>query len=353
VARSWPGYVAPLVAAVLTLLLVWIQDVALQAAVAAGDSISPVMLLAGLLGLGSLFLVPALWSGALLASRPWFWALAAALAWLAVSLGISPALAVWPLAGYVAAGLAAGWALARRWRLDVALAVVTVALAPYTIWSFGASEPEKQFSLAVDQYIEARREMLEGTADPRQIELTLDAERRGYEQSLDLVLKVLPATFGLGLIGLAGVLLFCAGLAGRLLGMKVGLARLPRFGHWRLPFYLVWILVAGLGLVITRQAVLTAAGMNLALAVGTLLSLQGAAVQWELTGRTMGQGPRLIYLLVAGFLFLPLVLLGLADQWLDFRKLETSHPEGPPEDSDGADKGAPADDADEAGKGDR
>lgn len=94
--------------------------------------------------------------------------------------------------------------------------------------------------------------------------------------------------------------------------------------------------MAGLGLFITRQPTLAAAGLNLALAVGTLLSLQGAAVQWAVTGKTLGMIPRVIYLLVAGFLFLPLVVLGLADQWLDFRKLERLSDESPPSDSNGA-----------------
>lgn len=352
--RSWPGYAAPALAAALTLILVWVQDVTLQAAFTEDEGLSPALLLAGLLGLAAPFAVPALWGGAVLAGRPLRLVPAAAGIWLAASLGISPGLVVWPLAGYVLAGLAAGAALAWRWRLDAALAVVAMALAPYFIWSVGEVPVEQRYAELTDQYIEARREMLTGTADPKQVELTLEAERRQHEKVAAMALKILPSVLGLAVVGMAGVLLVLVWLLARLMQIPVRLAAWPRFGRWRLPFYLVWILVGGLGLFITRQPWLAAAGLNLALAVGTLLSIQGAAVQWELTGRTMGPVPRLLYLLVAGFLFLPLVLLGLADQWLDFRKLEASDRDDPPADSEGGGVGAPHDDAgDDAGQGDR
>ena len=98
---------------------------------------------------------------------------------------------------------------------------------------------------------------------------------------------------------------------------------------------------------------MSAVGLNIALAVAIVLSIQGAAVQWELTGRNMGMLPRVVFLLVAGFLFLPLVGLGLADQWLDFRKLEASDEEDSPEDSNGAGTNAPDDDAGKPGNGEQ
>lgn len=335
-----------------TLLLVWAQDIALSGAAATEQAISPALLVAGLLGLATPFAVPALWGTAFLTSRPIAICLVAAGGWLVAGLGIAPGMVVWPTASYVAAGLAAGLALGSRFRLDAALAVVTLALAPYFVWTIQEVPLEEKYELLTEQYIEARREMLEGTADPKQVELTLEAERRQHEQLARQALKILPSVFGLGIVGLAGMLLALVWLTTRLLGVKVGVSPLPPFGRWRLPFYLVWALVAGLGLFITRLPVAASAGLNLALAVGTLLSVQGAAVQWQITGRTMGLVPRVIYLLVAGFLFLPLVLLGLADQWLDFRKLESSACEEPPADSNGAGDDAPDDEADDFGRGD-
>ena len=351
--RSWPGYVPPLVATVVTLLLIWVQDVALTAAAASAEAVSPALMLAGLLALAAPLAVPALWGGAILTSRSTALTLVAALAWLAVSLGIAPGLVVWPVASFVAAGLAAGLALGFRFRLDAALAVIVLVLAPYFVWSLQEVPLEDQYRQLTEQYIEARREMLEGTADPKQIELTLAAEKKQHEQVASTALKILPAMLGLGVAGLAGVLLGLVWLIARLLGVKTGISPLPPFGRWRLPFYLVWALVAGLGMLITRMPFFAAAGLNIALAVTMLLSVQGAAVQWEMTGRTMGPIPKVIYLLVAGFLFLPLVLLGLADQWLDLRKLGASSKETPQADGDGAGQNAPDDDADHIGKGDQ
>lgn len=350
--RSWPGYVTPLVAAVVTLLLVWVQDAAIQAAALSEETVSPALMLAGFLGLVAPFGVSALWGGSILTCRPTILGPVAAVAWLAAGLGIAPGLVVWPLASFVAAGLAAGVALAFRFRLDAALLMVTVVLAPLFIWSIREEPLDQKYELMTEQYIEARREMLAGTADPKQIELTLETERRQHEQVAAMALKILPAMFGLAIAGLAGMLLAVVWLVARLLRVQAATVPLPRFGKWRLPFYLVWALVAGLGLFITRLPVAAAAGLNIALAVATLLSIQGAAVQWELTGRNMGMLPRVIYLLVAGFLFLPLVGLGLADQWLDFRKLEASAKEDTPEDSNGAGKDAPDDDAENIGSGD-
>jgi hypothetical protein len=56
--------------------------------------------------------------------------------------------------------------------------------------------------------------------------------------------------------------------------------------------------------------------------VCTVLAVQGAALQWQMGSAGTPMLLRLFFLFMAGMLFLPLVLLGLADQWMDFRKLE-------------------------------
>lgn len=313
-----------------TLLLAWVQDLTALKAADSGQALSPALLVALVLGLMTPLVVPTLWGIATLTSRPLVLVAVAAAGWLATALVILPGMSVWPVAGFVLAGVAAGLALGFRWRLDLAVGVVLLALAPNFAWQVSQYPVDQQYRQMAAQYLEARREMLAGTADPKQIELTLEAERRQQEKLIEVSLKILPSALGLGVAGLAGMLLALVWLAARLLGLPTGPPRLPPFGRWRLPFYLVWALVAGLGLFITRQSVLADAGLNVALAVVTLLSLQGAAVQWEMTGRNLGLVVRVIYLLVAGFLFLPLVLLGLADQWLDFRKLGDSRREQPP-----------------------
>ncbi len=343
--RSWPGYAAPLVASVATLLLVWIQELLMGRAVAQGESISLDLVLVILLSLAIPLGLPAVWGGAVLLGRPATAGVLAAILCLAASFGIAGQLLFWSTVGYVLAGVACGWSLARRWRLDAALILVTLALAPVFLVSLQEVSPRDSYDQMIAQYLEARREMLAGTADDREIERTLEAERRQQEEIAEQALKIVPAAFGLGALGYSGLLLVLTWLVSRLLRLKVGLIKWPPFGRWRLPFYLVWILVFGLGLFITRISGLTTVGLNLALAVGTLFSIQGAAVQWTMTGKFMGPLPRVLYLLVAGFLFFPLVVLGLADQWRDFRKLDHPSDEDDPQDRQGAGR-APDDEAD-------
>lgn len=317
-------------AAVLTWLLVLIQDVTFKVAASDSVALSPALIFVGILGLITPFAVPLLWSWAALLGRPWTVVAGAFAAWVGFSLAIAPGVIVWPLASWVAAGITAAVALVWRLRLDGAILAVTIVLAPYFIWSFQEVSLDEQFDQVIEQYIEARKEMLEGTADPKQVEMTLESEKRQYREAADLTRKFLPAMMGMGIGGMAGIILAMAWVLAKTLGLDLGQRSWPPFGRWRLPFYMVWVLVVGLGLFITRQPHVATAGLNVALIVGTLMSVQGAAVQWEMTRGKMGLIVRILYLLVAGFIFLPLVVLGLADQWLDFRKLETSAVEDPP-----------------------
>jgi hypothetical protein len=120
----------------------------------------------------------------------------------------------------------------------------------------------------------------------------------------------------------------------RVWGWELPSWRPPRFGRWRLPFYLVWLLIAGLGLMILRHPVALTVGLNLALFAAILLAVQGVAVQVWVTGRMFSLLGRIVFWTVMGLFMTPLVLasgvlLGLVDQWLDLRGLERgSDPEG-------------------------
>jgi len=92
---------------------------------------------------------------------------------------------------------------------------------------------------------------------------------------------------------------------------------------------MVWVLVAGLGMMVTRLPGVANAGMNLALLAACILSVQGIAVQFFVTGRMMSGPGRIIYWLVMGVFAVPLVMasgvvLGLVDQWWDIRRLEAA-----------------------------
>lgn len=100
---------------------------------------------------------------------------------------------------------------------------------------------------------------------------------------------------------------------------------------WRLPFYTVWILIVALGgllgslFVAPSEAVFLVA-VNLLIGVLFLFYLQGLnLVSWFLNKKGVRPLMRgFIYLMIL-FLFQPLgilmVLLGLTDQWANFRKL--------------------------------
>ena len=322
-----------MLAGLLTLGLVWVEDLAIRQSLASDAALTPLLALASLLSLAGVILIPGLWGAAVMAGRPWYLAPAALLLWLAVSVALFGGTLLWAKAILAAAGLAAGLVLLFRLRPARALLVVSLVLAPYLIWSvvqFLDSWPELS-----DQIMEMQRELLAGTAEADQVELALAAKEEQLAESLAVIRKLLPATLGLEIMGLAAMLLGLIWLEARILGLALSPLGVPAFGRWRFPFFLVWALVVGLGLVLVRQEPLVTAGWNIVLVVVTLLSLQGAAVQWEMTRNTMGLVPRVIYLLIAGLVFLPLVVLGLADQWLDFRKLEDTPAGSPPADSKG------------------
>ncbi len=85
-------------------------------------------------------------------------------------------------------------------------------------------------------------------------------------------------------------------------------------------------LVAGIGLLITRRAPWADAGLNLVVVTASLLSVQGLAVQFHLTRRLMPPPMMIAYWTLMGLAFVPLVVtsvvLGLADQWRDLRRLD-------------------------------
>jgi xanthine/uracil permease len=128
---------------------------------------------------------------------------------------------------------------------------------------------------------------------------------------------------GVGLLGQAVLLLLLVRLGGRRLAVTLTGRRLPPFAQWRLPFYVVWVLVAGIGLMLTRRAPLADAGLNLAVLAAAFLAVQGLAVQYHLSRRFLPPVMLVIYWTLMGLAFVPLVatsvLLGLFDQWRDLR----------------------------------
>lgn len=270
-----------------------------------------------------------IWGSAFLASRPFRAAVVAAGLWLAVSHFLLPHEVVWQLAANVAAGLLAGLALGLRWRLDAALVVIALALLPVIIWAVVEVPVAEQLQAVSDEMLSVLEENLPAGANEVQRAEVLQEERRNLEKMTGLAGRIYPYVVGMGLLGQGGIILALVWFVVRRLGLDVAGYGLPPFSQWRLPFYLVWLLAIGVGLMVTRAPVLATAGLNLALLSASVISVQGVAVQWHLTNRLLSNMGKLFYWLVMGFFFAPLILvsgvvLGLADQWVDLRRLGTS-----------------------------
>ncbi len=101
------------------------------------------------------------------------------------------------------------------------------------------------------------------------------------------------------------------------------------FATWRMPDGAIWLLVLGLGLVAARDPSVGPVGLNLSAAVGIGFALQGLAVfKWFMTGQGMSPGLVVLMMSFAALLLGPVLPMaaagvGLMDQWLDFRRLES------------------------------
>lgn len=137
---------------------------------------------------------------------------------------------------------------------------------------------------------------------------------------------VLPTVLFLwaGLLVVAG-----RGLAGR----TAGALRWPRLSrgrllHWRLPDTALWVLIAGLALLLTPWKAWAPTGWTLLLVAALGFCVQGVAVVESLfLARGIPPAVVVVTLLFIFFFAMPAFVLstlvvGLSDAWLDFRRLE-------------------------------
>ncbi|MCP4572384.1 MAG: DUF2232 domain-containing protein [bacterium] len=326
--RPWPGYLPPLVAATATLAICLLFDVVSRAAT---DS--------GAVGLAAVVLLPlpllvsVLWCAVVVAARPHWLVFPALGGWLAAGLVLSSGETVWPLASHAAAGMVAGFALGVRWRLDAALGGIVVMLLPLILWSVQELPVGEQLDMLEAELLPQLESALPEAANPEQRRRALATERERLGSLLDLAGRIYPFVLAAGLLGQALLVLVLGWVSVRIFGWRLPPWRPPPFARWRLPFYLVWLLAAGVGLMITRQPTAAAVGLNLALLAATVLSIQGIAVQFHMTARFLSPLGRVVFWTLAGVFVAPMimaggVLLGLADQWLDLRNLDRP-PGGP------------------------
>ena len=315
------SYIFPIAAALATTGAVWIAGAA--ATVASAELATSLLLIAAPAPL----VVPVLWACSLLMTGKPYWSAVAALAWLVAAMVMAPPLVWGPYLGYVLAGLAGGWALGRRWRWDAAIGVIILLLAPGLIWAtvtVGLEDTLTELSLQLREAFVAGLPTAEDEASRLAARAELDRQLAATVKTATLIW---PSTMVLGLIGQAVLIVLAIWVVLRIGGRQWIFRPLTSFLVWRLPFYWVWLLAAGLALIALRAGVWYQAGIKLVIVAGLMFSVQGLAVQAVVINRIWGPVMRVIFWIVAGFFLAPVLLLsgvvlGIADQWLNFRRLD-------------------------------
>ncbi len=291
------------------------------------ELILPVLGILGMMSLLTPYVVPVVWTWALLMGRPHIWVLAGAGLWLVAGLVMMPHEVTWPMTTHVVAGLVAGMGLMLRWKPGVILLLLAVVSLPIVLWSLNQVPLEEIFEEQKEQALEARRELLIAGTRAGDEPPSLELEEQMLDDLFETVRQLTPGAVAVGLVLQAAVTFGLVWLLVRVLGLAPVLRGFPPFSRWRLPFVVVWVLAAAVGLMIVPLPWWPAAGSNLVMVAGVMLAIQGAAVQWRMGAARVPMLLRLFFMFMAGMLFLPLVLLGLADQWMDFRKLDTEEPD--------------------------
>ncbi len=234
---------------------------------------------------------------------------------------------MWSMTANVAAGLVAGLAWRHRWRPDVALVGAAAVLAPLVIWAAVQMPVRDQLAAISDQSLKALEQRAPPNTDPAELAKAREVGQQRFAQLTDMTLRLYPSLIATGLLGQALVILLLVRVAGRRQGLVPVGWGLPPFARWRLPFYLVWALAAGIGLLVTRRAPWADVGLNLTVLAAAILSVQGLAVQFHLSRRLLPPVGLVAYWTLMGLAFVPLLatsaLLGLADQWRDLRRLDS------------------------------
>jgi hypothetical protein len=197
----------------------------------------------------------------------------------------------------------------------VTVALAAVAAVGYTTWQ-GIS-----LQGAVDTYI--RDEMGRALAmyqDKNLEPATLEEFQKVAEQTGDFMRRAYPGLAAVAIGFVQGITLLFLGLVAR------GRYRLPgpSFRQWRVPEWLIWVLIAaGFGMVFPGGATHRVA-LNLLVVLLPVYFLQGLAiVSFFFARKGISPLARLIgYLLITILNPLPLIVTGIGvfDLWADFRR---------------------------------
>lgn len=276
--------------------------------------------------------------------REWFWFAASvtlALMWAvsgttALASGVTAAAGVISAGIFLALSLGTGWSVFRR-----ALVAALTGIGSAAVWAaiLGQSWASVQLSFANglrSVFVVQANAFADRGTDPALVD-----QLRAMGESSARLAPFFAAFLVLG--GMAGLSL-AARWQEQLSGRPVGRRSAP-FRTLRFSDQAIWLLVAGIAVVLLRPASVSVLGVplagwaaNLALVMGVCYVLRGMAVYQAAAVRV----PRRISVVLAlvSVLFWPiagtgLALLGLADSWVDFRRRF-----GVPQPEDGTDDGS-------------
>lgn len=283
----------------------------------------------------------------LFASRPgslreWFWfaaSVALAAMWAlggttTLAAGVTAAIGVTSAGLFLAFGLATGWTVFRR-----ALTAVIVSGTVVACWAalLGRAWPDIQASFA-NTLSSMFRLQAQAFAARGGSPALIDQLRAMAESSV----KLAPYFAGFLVLGGVAGLALAARWQEQLSGQPVGRRAAP-FARFTFSDQVIWLLVAGVAAVLLVPphigflgAPLRGWAGNLALVVAACYLLRGLAVYRSVATRTSRAVNAV--LVVVALVFWPiastgLMLLGLADSWIDFRRrLVTPQPEDGPDD---------------------
>jgi len=259
------------------------------------------------------------------AARPWL----LLLAWAVLGTGVA-LLGQWGTFPWLASAVLCGFVVRRVlqmgagvWRASLIglVPVLIASAAPFVVGSpdviWEEFQQQVEALVAVQDDVPESAGAAERALVQRQRELAMTAGR--------WMLRLFPAeVVVINLFQVLGVVALAGWLAKR---RGESTSVLP-VTNWRVPFGMVWAMVASLALLTFRSLPLTVLGLNAALIVSAFLSTQGTAVFLHLMGRNIAMRWRVLVLVLSALTALPLLmvftaLLGAADLWVDFRKLRT------------------------------
>jgi len=210
----------------------------------------------------------------------------------------------------------------RAWMLLPALGLAA-ALPWLPTYGGLVAGAERQFAASDAQMVEISTEMHRPADQQKLLEATLAEQAKLRAHALP---QLLPAALFVWIAVLVMAGRAIAARFARILGWPpVSRASLAR---WRLPDGALWVLIAGIALLVTQAPAWAATGWTLLLGAALGFGLQGiAVVESLLLSRGVPLSVIVITLLFMSTVALPAfalaaVVAGLGDAWLDFRKLE-------------------------------